>query len=89
MFAAMIMCHKNLKQVHRLVQALSHPEIDIFIHIDQKCTENYPITRLDSGNIYFVENVVIITYYESPDRKHYSPSHSLKLKIFDRRELQL
>ena len=54
--AAMIMCHKNLKQVYRLVQALSHPEIDIFIHIDQKCTEEYPITRLDSGNIYFVEN---------------------------------
>lgn len=55
MIAAMIMCHKNLEQVHRLVRALSHPEIDIFIHIDQKCTENYQITRSDSGNIFFVE----------------------------------
>ncbi len=56
MIAAMIMCHKNLKQVQRLVQALSHPEVDIFIHIDSKCTENYLITRLDSGNIYFVKD---------------------------------
>lgn len=56
MIAAMIMCHKNLEQVHRLVQALSHPEIDIFVHIDQKCTEDYQITRANSGALYFVEN---------------------------------
>ena len=54
--AAMIMCHKNLEQVQRLVQAVSHPEIDIFVHIDQKCTENYQITRPDSNGLYFVEN---------------------------------
>jgi len=51
--------------------------------------DNSPMHAYGYPNIYFVENVVIITYYESPDRKHYSPSHSLKLKIFDRRELQL
>lgn len=56
MIAAMIMCHKNLKQVNRLVQALSHSEIDIFIHVDQKCNEDYQITRADSGGLYFVEN---------------------------------
>lgn len=56
MIAAMIMCHKNLEQVNRLVQALSHPEIDIFIHIDRKCAEDYRITREDSGGLYFVEN---------------------------------
>lgn len=57
MIAAMIMCHKNLEQVHRLVRALSHPEIDIFIHIDQKCNENYRITCEDSRQgLYFVED---------------------------------
>lgn len=57
MIAAMIMCHKNLEQVNRLVRSLSHPEIDIFIHIDQKCKEEYQITGTDSGgDIYFVEN---------------------------------
>ena len=56
MIAAMIMCHKNLDQVNRLVQAISHPEIDIFIHIDRKCTEDHTIGREDQGGIYFVEN---------------------------------
>lgn len=56
MIAAMIMCHKNLEQVNRLVQALSHPEIDIFIHIDQKCKEDNQITRADSNGLYFVKN---------------------------------
>jgi hypothetical protein len=56
MIAAMIMCHKNLEQVNRLVQALSHPEIDIFIHIDKKCKEENRITRADLGGLYFVEN---------------------------------
>lgn len=56
MIAAMIMCHKNLDQVNRLVQAISHPEIDIFIHIDRKCSEDYKINRKDSGGLFFVEN---------------------------------
>lgn len=57
MIAAMIMCHKNLEQVNRLVQALSHPEIDIFIHIDQKCKEDYQIIRpYSGGGLYFVED---------------------------------
>ena len=56
MIAAMIMCHKNLEQVKRLTQTLSHPEIDIFVHIDSKCNEDFPITAdaLDGG-LYFVE----------------------------------
>lgn len=57
MIAAMIMCHKNLEQVKRLIQALDHPEIDVFVHIDQKCKEDFPITTEDSaGGLYFVEN---------------------------------
>ena len=53
--AAMIICHKNLVQVQRLVRALSHPDIDVFVHIDQKCKEDFQITRSDAGNLYFVE----------------------------------
>ena len=57
MVAAMIMCHKNLEQVNRLVQALSHPEIDIFIHIDKKCKEDcHSIRPNKCGGLYFVDN---------------------------------
>lgn len=56
MIAAMIMCHKNLEQVNRLVHTLSNSEIDIFIHIDQKCEEDQRVIESNSGNIYFVEN---------------------------------
>lgn len=56
MIAAMIMCHKNLEQVQRLVRALNHPEVDIFLHVDQKCTEDYQISKPESSDLYFVEN---------------------------------
>ena len=57
MIAALIMCHKNLEQVNRLVRALAHPEIDIFIHVDRKCKEDYPISGMHvGGDVFFAEN---------------------------------
>lgn len=57
MIAAMIMCHKNLEQVNRLIQAIAHPEIDIFVHIDQKCKEDYSIiTKSSRSGVFVVEN---------------------------------
>ena len=59
MIAAMVMCHKNLEQVNRLVQSLSHPEIDIFIHVDSKCKEDCGIIKAPPGSrVYFVEKTV-------------------------------
>lgn len=34
--AALILAHRNKAQLERLIRALSHPDIDIYIHLDKK-----------------------------------------------------
>lgn len=34
--AVIMQCHKNPEQINRLIDALSHPEIDIIVHVDKK-----------------------------------------------------
>lgn len=34
--AFLIQCHKNPRQINRLIKALQHPSVEIFIHIDSK-----------------------------------------------------
>ena len=33
--AILIQCHKNAKQVNMLLNALEHPNVDIYIHVDK------------------------------------------------------
>lgn len=35
-FAVLILAHKNLNQVDRLISSLEHPDFDFFIHFDSK-----------------------------------------------------
>lgn len=40
--AILIQCHKNPDQVNMLLQALQHPDVDIYVHVDKKvdiCSE--------------------------------------------------
>lgn len=34
--AFLMQCHKNSKQINLLLDALKHPKVDIFIHVDAK-----------------------------------------------------
>ena len=34
--AILITCHKNPQQINKLTETLSHPDVDIFIHVDKK-----------------------------------------------------
>ena len=34
--AVLIQCHKNPSQINRLLDALLHPSVDIFVHVDKK-----------------------------------------------------
>lgn len=34
--AILIQCHKNPEQINQLIDVLSHPDIDVIIHVDKK-----------------------------------------------------
>lgn len=34
--AVLLQCHKNPAQVNRLLDALSNPAVDVFVHVDKK-----------------------------------------------------
>ena len=54
--AHLILAHKNPKQLERLLNALSHPEFDFYIHIDKK-TEAEPFIYLTKKkNVFLVNN---------------------------------
>lgn len=60
--AALILVHKDLEQVKRLIDALQHPDIDIYIHIDKKC----PLTPsdFDNPNLRFTQKRFDITLFD-------------------------
>lgn len=52
--AILLMVHKNVNQINRLLNTLNHPNCDIFIHIDKKSN----ISKLDfekNSNIYVLD----------------------------------
>ncbi|MBQ0058909.1 MAG: hypothetical protein KBS83_02950 [Lachnospiraceae bacterium] len=51
--AFLVLCHKNPNQINQLIQALSHPDVDIFIHLDKKCGDMEGISK-DSGHVYML-----------------------------------
>ena len=34
--AFLMQCHKNPEQINLLLNALKHPQVDIFVHVDAK-----------------------------------------------------
>ena len=34
--AILIACHKNASQINLLVKALTHSDVDVFLHVDKK-----------------------------------------------------
>jgi hypothetical protein len=53
--AHLILTHKNPLQVERLLDALSHPEFDFYIHIDKK-TDLTPFLYLEERkNVFFIK----------------------------------
>lgn len=37
--AFLIQCHKNPRQINMLLNALKHPMVDVFVHVDKKTQE--------------------------------------------------
>lgn len=60
--AILMMVHKNIEQVERLLNKLRHEKIDIFIHVDQK--SNIAPEEIKGDNIYFTENRYDIGLFE-------------------------
>ena len=55
--AFLILAHDNFSVLGKLLSALSHPDVDIFLHIDAKVTQ---LPALDDNNphLYLIENRV-------------------------------
>ena len=58
--AFLIQCHKNAEQINQLIEALSHPDIDFYIHVDRKSR------IIQQINIY-KSNVIILPEEERVD----------------------
>lgn len=58
--AFLIQCHKNAEQINQLIQALSHPDIDLYIHVDRK-------SRIIQQINIFKSNVIILPDEERVD----------------------
>lgn len=53
--AVLILAHKNLGQVARMIDRLSHQSVDVFVHIDRKCTLAdwaQSLQALNGGRVY-------------------------------------
>ena len=54
--AHLILAHKNPKQLERLLNALSHPEFDFYIHVDKKTKAEPFIYLTNKKNVFLVNN---------------------------------
>ena len=54
--AVLIQCHKNFDQINRLIRALKHPAVDIFIHIDRKAQKFRNMIRINEHVFILPEN---------------------------------
>ena len=51
--AIIILAHKNVTQVKRLINRLNHKDVDIYIHCDKKWTNGYnELKRMESDDIF-------------------------------------
>ena len=60
--AFLIQCHKNSEQINKLMEALSHPNIDFYVHVDRKSEITQQINTHNS-------NVTILPDEERVDVK--------------------
>ena len=49
--AFLIQCHKNPKQINKLIQVLSHPDVDLYVHIDKKSEISAEQINLNTSNV--------------------------------------
>lgn len=55
MNAIMIMAHKNIRQVIRLINTIKNDKnMDIFVHIDSKCEEDLSMIKKMGGGEVFI-----------------------------------
>lgn len=58
-YAILLLTHKNVNQVNRLINKISHPNVDIFIHCDKRWDIDYNDIKKPKGqNIYFSDERV-------------------------------
>ncbi len=60
--AFIIMAHKNPSQMERLIKRLSHPQFDLFIHLDLKTDieEYYPLAKIPG--VRFIKNRIKVSW---------------------------
>ena len=46
--AFLMQCHKNPEQINLLLEALNHPMVDVFVHVDKKSQREF--TFFQSNN---------------------------------------
>lgn len=63
--AILVLAHKNINQLFRLINRLNHIDVDIFIHFDQKwnITEDYMnrLKAINEGSIFFVNRRISVS----------------------------
>jgi len=61
--AILLLVHKNKEQVERLIRKLHHDNVDIFVHIDKKCSFN-PEDLTVPDNVFFTQNRIDACLFE-------------------------
>ncbi|MEO6230501.1 MAG: beta-1,6-N-acetylglucosaminyltransferase [Ferruginibacter sp.] len=60
--ACVLLVHKNPEQVARLIEKLSHPGIDCWVHIDKKFDNTIFRQQLSFPNVFFVQDNVQVDW---------------------------
>lgn len=60
--AVLLLVHKNKEQLQRLLSKLKHDNVDIFIHLDSKCS--FSSEDISSENVFFTENRYDVGLFE-------------------------
>lgn len=59
--AALVMAHKNQEQLARLIDRLSHPDVDVFLHLDAKWSlprqDIDDLCALNDGRVYVTDRI--------------------------------
>jgi hypothetical protein len=56
--ACLILTHKNPEQLQRIIKAMQHPAIDIYIHVDKKVDIHAFADLENESNVFFIKNRV-------------------------------
>ena len=60
--AHLILAHKNPGQLERLIDALSHPAFDFYVHLDKKANLDDFVYLSGKGNVYFIKKRVNVKW---------------------------